>query len=254
VPVRAFETSLETAREQGVTALFGEKYGEFVRVLDIDGFSKELCGGTHVGRTAEIGLFKIVGESSVGANMRRIEAVTSNDAYRFLSERDRVLTEAAAHLKSAPLEVADRVRGLGIKLRETEAALKQEKSAHASDDGVALDDMTHEIDGYRVVIEATDALTASELKGHWDFVKTHGRDALVVFGHDRESGKAIYLAAGNDAAVSRGFDGSAVVGTIAGLLGGRGGGKPTMAQGGSDDASALDTVSATVCDALGVAV
>ena len=76
-PVRAYETSLASAREAGVTALFGEKYGEFVRVLEVGNFCKELCGGTHVGRTSEIGLLKIVGEGSVGANLRRIEAVTS---------------------------------------------------------------------------------------------------------------------------------------------------------------------------------
>ncbi|MCL2818789.1 MAG: alanine--tRNA ligase, partial [Actinomycetia bacterium] len=250
--VRAFETSLETAREQGVIALFGEKYGDFVRVVDVDGFSKELCGGTHVGRTAEIGLFKIVNEESVGANIRRIEAVTSNDAYEHLLAHDRQLKQAAATLRSAPHEVAERVSALSTKLRETEARLKQALSARPDDGGRSLDAVTYEVDGYRVVIENVDHLAAADLKPYWDAIRAQGRDALVVVGADNQTGKAIYLASANDAAVSRGFDAGAIVKEIAAVLGGRGGGKPKMAQGGADLATDLDQALARAADLIGV--
>ena len=251
-PVRAFETSLETAREEGVTALFGEKYGQFVRVLDIDSFSKELCGGTHVGRTAEIGLFKILNESSVGANLRRIEAVTSADAHEYLADRDRILQDAAATLRSAPRDVGERVTALTARLKETEAALKQAQTVQSAPDTRALDACTYEIDGYRVAIEVIEDKTARDLKPYWDSIRSQGRDALVVGGIDKESGKYIYLAAGNDAAVARGFDAGAIVKDIAAEVGGRGGGKASMAQGGADDISDLEDALASVYDALGI--
>ncbi|MCL2491162.1 MAG: alanine--tRNA ligase [Coriobacteriia bacterium] len=252
IPVRAFETSLETAREQGVTALFGEKYGEFVRVIDIDAFSKELCGGTHVGRSAEIGLFKIINEESVGANLRRIEAVTSLDAYEHLLERDRQVQAAASTLHVAPREVADRVTTLATKLKETEARLKQALSAKPEDSGRSLDEITYEIEGYRLVVDKVDHLSAADLKPYWDATRTQGRDAVVLIGTDKDTKKAIYLAAANDAAVARGFDAGALVKEIAHVLGGRGGGKPTMAQGGADQIAHIDDALAKVGEILGV--
>ena len=252
VPVRAYETSLDTAREQGVTALFGEKYDEFVRVLDIDSFSKELCGGTHVGRTAEIGLFKIINETSVGANMRRIEAVTSLDAYEYLSKRDRVLRSAAATLKSAPHDVDQRVAALATKLKETEAQLKQALSTRPEQGERSFDEDTYEVNGYRIVIARIDTLGAADLKPQWDRIRSSGKDAAVLVGTDKDTGKAIYLAAANDAAVARGFDAGRIVKEIAVTLDGRGGGKPTMAQGGAEAFTSADEILANIHELVGV--
>jgi len=251
-PVRAYETSLETAREQGVTALFGEKYDEFVRVLDIDSFSKELCGGTHVGRTAEIGFFKIISESSVGANMRRIEAVTSKDAYNHLDHHDRILQEAAATLRCAPQDVGERVAVLASKLKEAETHLKQALSTHSAQNEKSLDDITYEVNGYKVVVDNVDHLGAADLKPEWDRIRSRGIDAVVIIGVDKDTQKAIYMAAGNDAAVARGFDAGSMIKEVASILGGRGGGKPTMAQGGADETAHLGKALGRVNELLGV--
>ena len=103
-----YETSIAIAREEGVIALFGEKYGDIVRVHDIEGFSRELCGGTHVGATGEIGFVKIIAETSVGANLRRIEAMTSFDALEYMNRMQTELTQAAEALHVSPFEVGER--------------------------------------------------------------------------------------------------------------------------------------------------
>src|SRR5574340_565848 len=107
-PVRNYETSLATAREMGVTAIFGEKYGDIVRVLEVGNFSKELCGGTHVSRSSEIGLLKIISEGSVGANLRRIEAVTSFDAMSYVDRVEQELVSAAVAMKVGKFDVSER--------------------------------------------------------------------------------------------------------------------------------------------------
>ena len=121
-PVRAYETSLTTAREIGVTALFGEKYSDFVRVLEVGNFSKELCGGTHISATTEIGLLKIVSESSIGANLRRIEAVTSFDAYELVRTEEAELVEAADAMKVPPRDVSEKAAALMKRVRSWRAA------------------------------------------------------------------------------------------------------------------------------------
>ena len=118
--MRAYETSIASAREAGVTALFGEKYGDFVRVLEVGNFSKELCGGTHVGRTSEIGLLKIVGEGSVGANLRRIEAVTIVRRATTTSQlEEKELLEAAAAFKVPRFDVSERAAQVVKRMKET---------------------------------------------------------------------------------------------------------------------------------------
>ncbi len=134
-PVRAYETSLTTAREIGVTALFGEKYSDFVRVLEVGNFSKELCGGTHISATTEIGLLKIVSESSIGANLRRIEAVTSFDAYELVRTEEAELVEAADAMKVPPRDVSEKAAALMKRVKELESGAQRFRDA-ISDDAV----------------------------------------------------------------------------------------------------------------------
>ncbi|HEX9093999.1 MAG TPA: alanine--tRNA ligase [Coriobacteriia bacterium] len=240
-PVRAYETSLVSAREAGVTALFGEKYGDIVRVLEVGNFSKELCGGTHIARTTEIGLLKIVSEGSVGANLRRIEALTSFDALEAVRGEEAVLADAAAVLRCRPAEVGEKVTGLAKRLKETEKTL-----AAARKGGLTQGD--HDLitvalaAGYPVTTGKVEGIEASELREMAD--RGRGAAGAVVLASVVE-GRVLLLASGTDEAVAKGFDAGAVIREIAPLVGGRGGGKPQMAQaGGSDPAGTDDALDA----------
>ncbi len=250
-PVRAYETSIVSAREAGVTALFGEKYGDFVRVLEAGNFSKELCGGTHVGRTSEIGLLKIVGESSVGANLRRIEAVTSFDAYDYVMTEEKELVEAATAFKVPRFDVSERAAQSVKRLKELEAGTARMRDAVADDE---LNRMIAEVvdAGYKLVVTRAPQVRPVGLRNLWDIIRARGIDAAVFVTADAETGKPIFVAAGTDAAVAAGFDAGAVVRAIAPILGGRGGGKPAMAQGGGEDASRIDEALTVSRETLGI--
>jgi alanyl-tRNA synthetase len=251
-PVRAYETSLNSAREAGVTALFGEKYTDFVRVLEVGNFSKELCGGTHISNTTEIGFVKIVSESSVGANLRRIEAVTSYDAYNLVRTEEAELTEAADAMKVPPRDVSEKAAALVKRVKELESGAQRIKEAISDD---ALSDLLgsmSEVSGYKVVVSKSPQARAEGLRGVWDVLRSRGADAAVLISTDVDTGKPIFSASGNETAVGAGFDAGAVVRTIAPILGGRGGGKPAMAQGGGEDASRIDDALAAAREFLGL--
>ncbi|MDR1413058.1 MAG: alanine--tRNA ligase [Actinomycetes bacterium] len=237
-PVRAYETTLSEARDSGVTALFGEKYGDYVRVLEIGNFSKELCGGTHIGRTTEIGLFKIVSEESVGANLRRIEALTSIDAYDWTLGLQHELEAAAALLKVAPRELKARVTSLQEANRELKTELQQAASGAVASGARSWADGALALDGYRVAIFSPTDTHVRDLRNLSDAVRAAGADAVVIVARDADTHKAMYVAAGNKVAIDAGFDAAAVVAKLATFLGGRGGGKPAMAQGGADEVEA----------------
>jgi alanyl-tRNA synthetase len=251
-PVRAYETSITSAKESGVTALFGEKYGEFVRVLEVGNFSKELCGGTHIGKTTEIGVLKIVSQSSVGANLRRIEAVTSFDAYEFIRTEETELSEAAAVFKVPTRDVAEKSAALVKKLKELEGGANRFKDAVSSDAITQIIAGLIDAGGYKVAITSMIDARSAGMRIMWDVVRSRGADAVVLIAADVDTGKPIFLAAGNDAAVANGFDAGAVVRAIAPVLGGRGGGKPAMAQGGGEDAAGIDSAFAIARETLGV--
>ncbi len=244
-PALAYETSLATARESGVTALFGEKYSDFVRVLEVGNFSKELCGGTHVSRTSEIGFVKIVSESSVGANLRRIEAVTSFDAYELVRSQESQLAEAAGILRVTARDVAAKVASLVARVKELETGASRPGEVVADGTIDALLAGVVEHNGYRLLVAEVVDVRAAGLRTLWDALRSRGADAVVLVGTDPDTAKPIFLAAGNDTALAGGFDAGGVVRVIAPILGGRGGGKPAMAQGGGEDSSRIsDALSA----------
>ena len=254
--VRAYETSLTAAREQGVISLFGEKYSEYVRVLEVGNFSKELCGGTHIGRTTEIGFFKIVSESSIGANLRRIEAVTSYDAYEYALGFERLAKDAASALKIAPRDLVARVEALQQKVKELESAAKRKPAAAAGTfDPAALLVGAYDV-GYSLVVARIEGTSASEIRGVWDTLRQGARDergfAVVLGTVDPESGSPLLLAAGDDSAVASGFNAGAIIRTVAPSIKGGGGGKPSMAQAGGKDAAGLDAALALASTELGV--
>ena len=251
-PVRAYETSIKTAKESGVTALFGEKYGEFVRVLEVGNFSKELCGGTHVGRTTEIGLLRILSEGSVGANLRRIEAVTSFDALDYISKEEAEILETAAVLKVQKFDISERVGTLVARIKELESAA--ERTVEAISDAVIATMLEQAVDvGYSLLVTGAPDAKPQGLRAAADILRSRmGGGAVVLAAKDVDSGKVILIAAGSDEAVAAGFHAGDVIKAIAPAVKGGGGGKPTMAQAGGSDASGIDEALRIAREMLGV--
>jgi alanyl-tRNA synthetase len=235
LPVRAFLTPLEEARKLGAMMLFGEKYGDIVRVLEVDGFSRELCGGTHVRATAEIGPFAILSEGSVGSGLRRVEAVTSGEAFAFLRGR--------AH-------AADELRG------ELEEARRESRKAHGPDPAAGpevVDERRQKAGDVEVIVMELATSTSEALLELSDSLKQKHAPAAVVLGA-REDGRAHLVVNLDRSLEERGIDAVQVVRQAAALVGGGGGGRATMARAGGRDperlAEALAEAERALLDAL----
>jgi alanyl-tRNA synthetase len=234
--VRPITTTLDEARALGAMALFGEKYGDVVRMVEIgDGsYSRELCGGTHVRSTAEIGVFKLTAESSSAANVRRIEALTGPEAVALLRRHDELLREAATVLRKRPEEVAEAV----VELRDrAKRAAKQGAAAPATDVSSLVEEATS-IDGARVLTSTIDGIDAKALVGLADQAKGRLGDAAVVLGSVTD-GKVHLVAAVAPALVERGVRAGELIKIAGPIVGGGGGGRDTMAQAGGKDPEKL---------------
>src|SRR4051794_31873627 len=235
-PVRPITTTLDEAKRLGATALFGEKYGDIVRMVDIaDGsYSRELCGGTHVHSTAEIGLFKILSEGSSASNVRRIEAVTGPEAVRLVRERDAVLGAVEEALR-VPAERA--VEAVAALREEAKAAAKAQ--AGPAVDPAVLAERAASVDGARVVTEVVEAANAKALMDIADRVKGKLGDAAAIVLGSVVDGRVHLVAAVTPALVQRGVKAGEVVKAAAQVAGGGGGGRDTMAQAGGRDPDKL---------------
>ncbi len=216
LPVRAFLTPIDEARKLGAMMLFGEKYGDVVRVVEIPDFSRELCGGTHVRSTAEIGPFVLTSESSVGAGVRRIEAVTSGEAFAYLHA-----------------QAAERERLAG----ELARARKEPKKAQASEPDV-VDERRNRAGDVEVIVMELAATTPDDMRELSDRLKQQNAPAAVVLG-SRDDGRVHLLVNLDRSLEERGLDAVKVVREAAALVGGGGGGRPTMAQAGGRDPDRL---------------
>ncbi len=236
---------LAEAKASGAVALFGEKYGDVVRVVSAGSsetpFSRELCGGTHARNTADLGLFKIVSESSVGSNARRIEAVTSMGAIEYVDERLEVLNQAARLLKCRPDDLVDRIESLRDQARDSARKLRDALTGAGAIAAAGGAERTLDCGAYTCVIIRRDGLDSQGLRELWDSVreKADGPVACVIATRTPE-GKVALLAAGTDAAVRAGFGSGDLIRKISGLVGGRGGGRANMAQAGGSDVSGID--------------
>ena len=243
-PVVTRVMGIEEARASGAIALFGEKYGDVVRVVSVGEeehpFSREFCGGTHARNTAEIGAFKIVSEGSTGSNVRRIEAVTSTGALAYLEGRAALADQAAAELKCRPEEVPARVEELKAELHETKQKLKEALTGGGSDAIAQAIEGAQDTGSFKLVVAELEGLEAAELRNVWDTIreKVQGPVACVL-GTVTSKGKPALIAAANDAAQAAGFKAGDVIKEIAPIVGGGGGGRPGMAQAGGRDADAL---------------
>jgi alanyl-tRNA synthetase len=236
--VEANVMPIKEAMATGAMALFGEKYGEEVRVLRMGGFSTELCGGTHVGRTGDIGLFKIVSEGGVAAGVRRIEAVTGANALRWIAQQQGQLAAVADLVKGTRDTIEEKVRQLLERLRKTEKELEQIKGKMASSQGSDLAQQAIEINGLKVLAARLDGADSKALRDTVDQLKNKLGSAAVVLA--TVSDGKVSLVAGVTADFNGRVKAGELVNMVAQQVGGKGGGRPDMAQAGGTDPSKLD--------------
>ncbi|MBU3626227.1 alanine--tRNA ligase [Polynucleobacter sp. JS-Safj-400b-B2] len=228
--------SLDDAQKTGAMMLFGEKYGDEVRVLEI-GSSKELCGGTHVGRTGDIGSLKIVSEGGVAAGIRRVEAVTGNNALHFLQGLEDKINEAAAILKTHPGDLVNRVAQLQDSLRQAERELEKVNSKLAASQGDELAGQAIDVNGIKVLAARLDGADAGVLRETMDALKAKLKTAAIVLASVQ--GDKVSLIAGVTADSIGKVKAGDLVNFVAQQVGGKGGGKPEMAMAGGTDPSKL---------------
>ena len=244
-PVVTRVCSIDEAKEAGAIALFGEKYGDVVRMVSVGNedqpFSRELCGGTHARNSSELGLFKIVSESSTGSNVRRIEAVTSLGALAWLDERNEALDAVASELKCRPEDAANRIADMKAAARDLEGKLKQALLGGSSDKIQTAMAAAIDCGSYKAVIARMDGLEAGQLREAWDAIRDKAAGDVACFlATNTPEGKVALLAAATDGAVAAGFGAGDVIRKVSGYVGGRGGGRPNMAQAGGKDASGIE--------------
>jgi alanyl-tRNA synthetase len=239
---------LEEAQKTGAMMLFGEKYGETVRVLDI-GSSRELCGGTHVGRTGDIGLFKVVAEGGVAAGIRRVEAVTGDNALAYIGETEKNLERVATLLKATPAEVPGRVGALLEQVRALEKELEALKSRLAASQGDGLLAQAVDVKGIKVLAATLQGADAKALRETMDKLKDKLKSAAIVLA--AVDGGKVQLAAGVTADQMGKVKAGELVNFVAQQVGGKGGGKPDLAMAGGTDAAALPAALASVAGWVG---
>jgi alanyl-tRNA synthetase len=249
--VRAFVTPIDEARSMGAIALFGEKYGDEVRVVEVGTYSRELCGGTHVAHSGQLGLIKILGESSIGTGVRRVEALVGTDAFRYLARESVLVSQLTEQLKTRREELPDRVAGLVSRLREAERDLDRLRSAQIL--GAAADLAGHAEDAGPVALvvhQVPDGTTADDIRKLALDVRgrlPQQRPAVVVVAGVPADRPAVVVAV-NEAARGLGLAAGTLVRSAAQVLGGGGGGRDDIAQGGG--ASQGDRASQAIAEAF----
>jgi len=238
------EMAIDQAKAAGAVAMFGEKYADVVRVVDVPGVSMELCGGTHVANTAEIGIFKIVSESGVAAGIRRIEAVAGPAVLPYLNERDAVVKQLGDRFKVQPSEIVDRVVALQEELKASGKALASAEAELAVAKAGALATKAVAVGGFQLLVERLDGVDGAGLQGAAQSLADQlGEGAAVVLGglpDPADLGKVILVAAFGQQVISAGLQAGKFIGGLAKLCGGGGGGRPNLAQAGGRDGAALD--------------
>jgi alanyl-tRNA synthetase len=242
---------IDSAQKTGAMMLFGEKYGETVRVLDI-GSSRELCGGVHVNRTGDIGLFKVVAESGVAAGVRRIEAVTGGNALAYLQSLEAAVSKAAGSLKASPAELNSRIAQVLDQVKSLEKEMAALKGKLASSQGDELMTQAADVKGVKVLAALLPGADAKTLRETMDKLKDKLKTAVVVLAS--VDGDKVQLAAGVTVDTIGKVKAGELVNFVAQQVGGKGGGKPDMAMAGGTDAThlsaALESVQAWVFERL----
>lgn len=243
LPVVTKVMSIEEARKTGAMALFGEKYGETVRVVNMGDFSVELCGGTHVANTGAIRAFKIVSESGVAAGVRRIEAMTGDSVFAYYKEMEEEVKKSAALLKTTPAAVNERIEAMLAEMKALQSEIASLKSKAASEAVGDVMSQVEEVNGVQLLAISVDGIDMNGLRDLGDQLKEKLKDGVIVLASGQD-GKVNLLTMATDAAMAKGAHAGNLIKAIAGRVGGGGGGRPNMAQaGGKNPAGIPDALS-----------
>ncbi|MCI7488758.1 MAG: alanine--tRNA ligase [Oscillospiraceae bacterium] len=248
IPVETREMPIEEAKKLGAMALFGEKYGDVVRVVSAGDFSVELCGGTHADNTAKLGLFKIVSESSVAAGIRRITAVTGFGVLKHIENDERIMQSAAAAMKLGNVaELDKRAATLAAEVKAKDRELAELRSEISALKAGSLMDSARQVGGVRLITAEVEVSNPGELRSMCDTARDNGADIVVVFaGVNKEKGTLNFACACGANAIKLGAHAGNIVRETAKIAGGSGGGKPDSAMAGAKDASKADEALAAV--------
>lgn len=248
IPVVTVETEIAKAKEMGAMALFGEKYGDLVRVVNVGDYSIELCGGVHVSNTSEIGIFKIISESGIGAGVRRIEAVTSEAAYHLLQIEQKRLNEVAELVKAQQTQdIIVKVQQLQNELKEVQKENESLQAKLANDQAGDIFKDLKEVNGITIVAAEVDVKDMNQLRQLADQWKQQAISNVLALGFSNE-GKVNLLTAIDAETIKKGFKAGDLIKTIAPLVGGGGGGRPDMAQAGGKNPAGLQEALAKVTE------
>ena len=240
---------IEEARKTGAQALFGEKYGDVVRVVDMSGFSVEFCGGTHVKNTSEITALKIISESGVAAGVRRIEALTSEGLMNYYAEMEHLLKEAAQLVKATPENLAEKITHLQAENKSLKGEVESLKSKMAQNAAGDILDQVKEVKGVKLLAAQLDGVDMNGLRDLGDQLKEKLGEGVVVLASGND-GKVSLMATATDGAMKQGAHAGNLVKAIAGLVGGGGGGRPNMAQAGGKNPAGIQDALAKAEEAL----
>ena len=249
LPVETSIMSLEEAKKTGAMALFGEKYGDSVRVVKMGDFSTELCGGTHVANTSEISAFKIVSESGIAAGVRRIEALTSDALYAYYDKLEEIINEAAALLKTNAAGLTEKITHLQAEVKELHSENESLKSKAAQDALGDVMDRVEEVNGIKLLATALEDVDMNGLRDLGDQLKEKLGEGVVVLASANE-GKVSLIAMATEGAMKQGAHAGNLIKAIAAKVGGGGGGRPNMAQAGGKNPAGIPDAIAAAKEAL----
>ena len=239
---------ISQAMKSGAMALFGEKYGDNVRVVQVPGFSKELCGGTHSRATGDIGLVKILSESSVAAGVRRLEALTGDASFKYLNRSEMTINEVSRILKAKPEEATEKAERLASQVKEQEKEIARLKGQLAASKTVDISSEIHEIDGVKILSKKADPMSIDELRNFAEDLRSKIKSGIVVVGTEAD-GKATLIAMISRDLTDR-FDAREIIKDIAVLVDGKGGGRADMAQAGGKKPEGLTEALNKVVDVV----
>jgi len=249
LPVVAKNMPIEEARKTGAAALFGEKYGDVVRVVSMGDFSVEFCGGTHVSNTGVISALKIISETGIAAGVRRIEALTSKGLLKYYDDMEKKLQEAAALVKATPNQLSDKIRHLQAENKDLHSELESVKSKMAKEAMGDVSDQVTEVKGVKLIAAKVDDVDMNGLRDLGDQLKEKLGEGVIVLA-SAAGGKVSLVAMATDEAVKKGAHAGNLIKGIAGLVGGGGGGRPNMAQAGGKNPDGIDAAIAKVSEVL----